>query len=99
MGDVRLIVGLGISAEALWLAYLHKGGSVSCAQIERFLDGHLDLDTNERAILVEVIRQRLLAQRSEPSPRYAHRHVDLDPTVDLFAVQSSPINSASRVRG
>lgn len=73
-GDVRLLVGLGIFAEALWLAYLHDGGSVSCAQLERFVHGDIELDAGERAILVAVMARPFSPRGSVFGRLWAEKH-------------------------
>lgn len=95
----RLVALLGFSAETLWLAYLHEGGSVSCAQIERFIDGKVELDPEQREILVEVLRRRLFAPGCAARlARDDRTDVVVDLTVRPLPVDSTEFNSRSNAR-
>jgi len=90
-GEVdRLITGLGISVEMLWLGYLHDGGTITCGQIERFIGGEVELDDDQREVLVEVILRRVLGRRARPRPERGRLDdVEIDLTSNVREAEST----------
>lgn len=67
----RVRVAVGVSVETLWMAYMRRGGTVSCAQIEGFLSSQSDLAPIEREVLAAALHDRLGQSSVSDTVRFA----------------------------